>query len=904
MTRCRIVPDPGQSFSLRETLQKTWLILTAIVLFTSLHSAAEPAADPGPAFNAAASLFRDGWYDRAEKQFGELVANFPNATNLNEAVLLQAQSRFQLQRYSDALSLLESQLPAAGPLADQFRYWQAEAQFHLGQFEAAANSYATILNEFPSSALCLPAVHGQAFAKFKINDIPATISLLQGPESAFHKAAANNTNEMTIVRGKLLLAEALFAGKQYRASEQILTDLAQRSLSQEYEWQRQFLLTRIEMADHRHSEALLRVTNLVAIASSGTNTSLQARALTLHGELLEEKQLELASHAYEAITRLHGITPEQQRQALLKIIDLAVIQDQFTNAIQRLGEFLKQNPQDPAVDLIHLTVGELYLKHHHSMAAKATNRAALVSSGTNLLSQARSQFDQIINQFTNSQHLGKAHLNRGWAIWEEAQLLNEPSRLQESQKAFQSAINSLPKSYEQASARFKLADGYFQLKNFTNSLNNYRLLLEQYADLPDVRDKLLDHALHQSVRASIALRDFPQAKTALDTLLRDYPASPWRDHALLAFGRALLMAGDLAKAQEIFAEFEKSFPASQLLPEARLLAASTSARQNQYAAAIGQYEQWLATYTNHHSRPQVEFDRAWAHYQAGQETNALSLFARLVKEHPASPPAPLAQLWIADYHFNQRQYQAAESNYQLLFKTSDAIRPDLSKQARIMAAKAAFFRWGYKEARAYLTELIEDPRWGPEAYFMLGDIEIADDTAAATNKLARFEEAIKYFDRITNTRFFPTNRFVPLALGRIADCHFQLAVQYTNSLDQAATNYHQVIFSGADIATRSNAEIGLAKVLEKMAEQRPNKKELLEQALSHCLKVVYSERLKGEDPDPFFVKEAAMFAGRLAERLQRFEEAERLYESMLRSFPSLRPEWEKRLQAVRQQKSR
>jgi hypothetical protein len=70
------------------------------------------------------------------------------------------------------------------------------------------------------------------------------------------------------------------------------------------------------------------------------------------------------------------------------------------------------------------------------------------------------------------------------------------------------------------------------------------------------------------------------------------------------------------------------------------------------------------------------------------------------------------------------------------------------------------------------------------------------------------------------------------------------------------------------------------------------------------LKVVYSERLKGEDPDPFFVKEAAMFAGRLAERLQRFEEAERLYESMLRSFPSLRPEWEKRLQAVRQQKSR
>jgi outer membrane protein assembly factor BamD (BamD/ComL family) len=889
-------------------LRKGWILWLCLPFFASISftAHAQSPEDAQSAFKAAANLFREGWHDRAEKQLGDFSAKFPNATNLNEALLMQAQSRFQLHQYPAAIALLEERLQSAGSLADQFRYWLAEAQFQLGQFEAAANSYASILAGFPESALRLSAAYGQAFSRFKLNDFTGTIALLQEPESPFQKAASADNSELTVVRGNLLLAEALFAQKQYRAAEQILTDLAQRGLSAEFEWRRQYLLTRIEMADHRAHEALLRVTNLVNIASSGTNVLLQARSLTLQGELLEEKQLETASNAYEAITRLQGISPEQHRQALLKLIDLAVIQNRFTNAIERLGEFLSQNPQDPAVDLIHLTLGELRLKQYQLTVGKAPGpaAAAAAATGANMLLQARTQFDHIIAQFTNSTHLGKAHLNRGWAIWEEAQLLNEAARIPESQRAFQRAIDLLPKSYEQASARFKLADGHLQLKNFTNALGNYSLLLENYADLPEARDKLLDHALHQSLRANIALGDIPAAKAALDALLREHPSSPWCDHALLAFGRALVTAGDLAGAQEVFSRLEKNFPASPLLPEVRLAVADSFVRQGQWASATRKYEQWLLDHASHPSRAQVEFDRAWVSYQAGQDTNALALFTRVVKEHPSSPSAPMAQLWIADYHLNQRQYQSAESNYQLLFKTNQFIHPDLSKQARIMAARAAFFRQGWREARAYLTELIEDPRWGPEAYFMLGDLEIEDTTRPATNKLARFEEAIKYFDRITNPRFFPTNRLVPLALGRIADCHFQLSVQYTNSLDLAATNYHQVIFSGADIATRSNAEIGLAKTLEKMAEQRPNKKELLEQALTHCLAVVYSERLKGENPDPYWVKEAALFAGRLAERLQRFDEAERLYESMLRSFPSLRPEWEKRLHALRQIKGR
>jgi hypothetical protein len=89
-----------------------------------------------------------------------------------------------------------------------------------------------------------------------------------------------------------------------------------------------------------------------------------------------------------------------------------------------------------------------------------------------------------------------------------------------------------------------------------------------------------------------------------------------------------------------------------------------------------------------------------------------------------------------------------------------------------------------------------------------------------------------------------------------------------------------------------------------MAEQRTNRVELLNTALTCYLNVVYGRRLqKGDDPDPFWMSKAALAAGMVAtERLQRFDEAERLYQAMLQSLPALREVWEKRLQTVREQR--
>jgi TolA-binding protein len=429
-------------------------------------------------------------------------------------------------------------------------------------------------------------------------------------------------------------------------------------------------------------------------------------------------------------------------------------------------------------------------------------------------------------------------------------------------------------------------------------------VVEHYSDLPEARDTLFDHALSQTVRASIDAGSLPGAKTALDQLLRDFPKSPQTSRALFEFGLALVDAGEFAQAQEAFADFQRRFPDSPLIPEVRMATARSYARQSDWASAIPLLDQWLAQHTNQvdRLRPQAEFERAWCYYQAGNETNAFVLLTNLVQRHPASSVVPLAHLWLGDYYLNQRDYVSAERSYQFL--STNAVAPELTRQASLMAAKAAFFRQGWSDARNYLTPLVDDPVAGAEAWFMLGDIEMEDRSGDTTNRFSRWEEAIKRFQRVTN--FYASSPLAPFAMGKIANCHFQLAAQNTNRYEMATNQYFQLLSVPTDVATRSQAEVVLGHVLEKMAEFRANRTELLNTALDHYLSVVYGKRLQeGEDPDPYWVKEAALAAGTLApERLQRFEEAERLYEAMIRSFPSSKTVWEKRLASLRQQRSR
>ena len=166
--------------------------------------------------------------------------------------------------------------------------------------------------------------------------------------------------------------------------------------------------------------------------------------------------------------------------------------------------------------------------------------------------------------------------------------------------------------------------------------------------------------------------------------------------------------------------------------------------------------------------------------------------------------------------------------------------------------------------------------------------------------LDKFAEAINAYSRIVQK--YPTNALVPRALGNIGKCHFQLAVQEPKRYDSALESFRKVLeHPAAEVETRSQAEVGIGMVFEKQAQLKtgPEQAPFLKQALDHYLNVFYGKNLKGnENADPFWRKEAGLYAAALAETQQQWSQAAKLYRDLIKEFPPLKVSLEKRLKAA------
>ena len=905
------LPRPSQPWRVRPWVACALAWLLALGAASPRCSAAAGAAE-NRAYDVARNIFYSGAFELAEREFAEFIKNHPDSERIPEAVLIQAQCRYQQGKSDDALALLRERLGGAGKLADEYRYWIAESLFKKGNYADAAGAFAQVLADYPASARRLDASLGEAYSRFKLGDLQRAADLLAQPKGTFMEAAQSRPDDDLSVRGRLLLAEALLGLKEYQKGEEVLVRLADRNLRPELNWQRLYLLARLQMEGQRPDPALATITNLFAQLVTVTNAvslGLQADAVSLQAEIFERKgQTESAIQAYERNLSTNAPMARRQ-QALQQTIRWTLAQNKVGEAGSRLETFVARNPTDPLLDLLRLTLGELRLREYHELAEEPRRNA------TNLLQQARSQFEQVVSN-GNTQWVGRGQLDRGWCLWEEGRARQDVPRFTESLLAFQAAAQLLPRSDKQAVAWFKAGDCQFILTNYPGALTNYWIVVTNYPGIPAVQSELVGQALYQIVRASLESGDLTNAETAVQKILADYPPGDLNDRSLLLYGQALGRWSAPDRAREFFAGFTNRFPQSALLPEVELAIGKTYELEGNWTEAARLYDRWIDNHPQHASRPSVEFDRAWAGYLGGNLTQAFQQFTNFVARFPSHPLAPQAQYWVADYFYSLggTNYERAEENYQKVYQNPNWPQSDLSFQSRMMAGRAAYARQGYNDAATYFTNLITelgklDPASPllPQAYYALADTYVRNPglVPGSTNILDSYKDAIVVLGRIP--REFPGNALVPLAWGQMGAYYTQIAGMTHDPKDyERAINAYANAGSTnnpADPSCRSMVETGLAKVLEKQAEETsgPDRINLLKEALRHYVYVAEGKNLLDrEEADPFWVKEAALAAARLAEELQQWDVAGTWYQRLLTLLPPLRKTWELKLQKLAQ----
>ena len=880
--------------------------LLALLMAACCALAATPAVgagvEEGRAFTNALKSVAGNWWEIADCELAAFLQQYPTSERRAEAVLLQAQARCQMRQPAGAIDLLATNLATAGALADEYQFWIGEAEFLASNYVAAASAYARIAQQFPTSARRTDAVFGEARALARLGDWPRVTALLGAADSAFQQAVRAQPASPLALDGWLLLAEAQVEQRQFPAAKATLELLAAPSLEPRRAWLRQFLLCRADLGESKMAAALAGASNLVSLATSATQRDLVAESYDFTAGLLAE-----LNRIPEAIAMLEqnlvsNAPPVMRRVALFRIVKLFGDAGRLDDAGQRLDTFLSQNPEASAAPAVMLASGELNLRRH--LAASVTNATASARSNslpaTNLLANALAQFDAVLTNQAAASLRSQTQLLRGWALW-------LAGRSAESGVAFAAAALALPVSEDQAVARFKVADAAFQQRDFKAAVTNYAAVANGYTGLPAVTLRLVEPALYQLLRASLAADDDETAAQALTRLVTDYPASAATQSGMLLMGKRAVQDQEPDSARKLFSDFLFKYPDSELAPQAQLAVARTWEQARKWDEAISAYEAWATKFPTNALLPAAEYGRAWNHYQAGRDTNALSLFTNLVARFPTQPVAALAQYWIGDYNFRRGDYTGAESDYQLLFKTWPGT--ELARQAQMMAGRAAMARLGFGEALGYFTMILNDSNSPPtlvaEAFFAYGDATAQRESADTNAPLANVTKAISAFLKFQQPPY-QTNPLAVLAQGRIGDCFLQLATTDPNQYTNSAQAYQKVMADPrASVAARSQAEVGLGLVLDKQAQvkQAPAESAAARSAaLGHFLQVADEKNLRtGETAEPYWIKRAALEAGRLAEDLQLWEQAALLYERLGRRIPALKPAFEARLTKARQQ---
>ena len=854
-------------------LSRSFLILLALVFSARLAFAAD--SREANAFDTAMKTFKLA-PELSEKDFADFVQNYRNSVRKPEAILYEARAMLSAGRVTNAVQLLTDNLATngTGKLAPEYLYRLGLAYFQNNDYPAAAATFGNMVDKYPDSFYALDATIRQADAFAHLGRWRLLIETLSQTNKLFQESVHKGTVSATIASGFLLLGEAQLALGDTNGVERTLRSLDAQSLNTQLKWQRDYLVARLQRIEGRLDEALQTSNSLLAAQDRAS----RAEGVAFQGGVLEQQgNLSAAANIYTN-NLAPDVPPEQQRRAILKIAELDLkLPDKLPDAVASLTKYLEQKPAPEAADIAMLTLAEVRMKQ-------------ALNGETNLFDNALAQLQNLTNSYPNSPAIGKALLDLGWCLWSQG-------KISESQRAFRGAADRLPYSEEQAEARFKWADTQFAARDFAAAVTNYNSIAEKYASLPEAKEnRLIERALYQSARAALNEHDLVAATSALKNILAWYPNGLAGPSVLLLAGQGFVEQNDPAGARQLFEEFEKLYPDSPLLSEVRLATARSYEAEKNWDAAITNYVSWTEMFTNHHLLAQAQFSLAWDQYMAGRETNALILFTNFIVRFPTNELAARAQFWVGDFYFRQGDSSAAEINYQLVFQNTNWPVSELTYEARMRAGRSATAHFNYKQAINYFTNLLAldcPPELRVQATFGYADATIAQDS---TNKTADINEALRSLQTIVQNRSNTVD--AAQAWGMIGNCHFELGAKDPGEYTNAVAAYTNVISApAASSAAVNEARFKLGATLEKQAALKTGAEQtaLMKDALRQYV-TTFNEDLDDPDgPSALWIKKSGMAAGQVAESLQQWDVAGKIYDQLKHLLPMLAPTLDKKI---------
>ena len=864
---------------------------TVLALALCLHSLNAATPEEKNAYNAGVRAFEWSHFERAEKEFAQFIANFPDSDLATKAAAFRLRSRAHHQ-------------------ADQSNHSLAAAAFRQ------------LRNEFPNSPNYLEFIVLEAWNEYHLGNRETVVNLLGDAKGPFQSAAIIRSRDPSALKfqvsGRLLLAQTYLEQKNYSAAQQALDKATDWDLNTEFQWRRQFILTRLHFAANKFEKALAEANSLLELAEATEKKEWIAESAAALGEVrIATNQKEAAILAYKK-NLAEGIPQNRRREAWSKIIELRREQSpgpfQF---LKSLEQFVAEASNDDALDIPLLALAKLKLQLYYQEKNRSEpSKESPPPPAAEWLRDALAKLEQLLREFSQSPLRGEALYHLGWRYWEQ-------SEIEKSFSSFYNALNILPVGFEKDIAQFKLADGHYALKRYENALFHYQQIRQRITaraePTPPRKETFLAQVLYQIVRAAIKDGNPDAAADAVSDFIALFPDNLLANKGTFLFGQHLLQIPQSSDARKIFRQLIERFPNFPLKAEVELAIAYSHELDGNWKSAADAYQNWTTTHPHHKKQAQAAYARAWCLSQLNQENIAATLFQTFLEKHgkDKSPNnqklANQARLWLGNHHFNRRNFNTAQQLYTEIYTRNQQTNL-ITLRARLMASRSSFHQNQFKETIDLLKILRNRiPKNNPannyfktfraEVQLNLGDayFEYGKQLPEPNARKEQIKQAQELYLQIQTLQ--PNSRLWAIAQGRCADVG-----RFLSDYPQAKKLYQNIINSSpqqADITLRSQAEVALGTILEQEAEQAKTKAEqisLQNKALHHYHNVIFGTNRKTENFDAFWRLQALRQAGPLTIQLNGIDAGIQFYQNAAKDFTqsmsSLQLDWNSLIQTL------
>ncbi len=823
----------------RERTGRAARLVFALLLLLSPRGA-RPADPPPDDLVTAHAAMADGLHDLAERHLVRfLAANQERPRDCVPALIWLCQALTAQGRPADVLAVLDANaaIVAAGREEGGFDFWRVRSLLDLGRSEPAmahvqglaleglSRDYATGLRRLLARAQLAAGDRAGARATFEAIDAQAATAAIRA-ENLLEWAHAE------LAAGDADACEALLR----RQSQLAATNLPLPAVALGRLLQAQLLLRR---GPESQAEPILQALadDAAAPADSRAEAWVELAAIRARQGLTNA----VLNAGYQALERVRPSPLQAWRLGLRYGRILVSLPGQLGAGASLIKTRIREHP------------GAL-----ESAVAQRFLAEAWLAAGSN--TQAAAEYRNYLETYGEAEHLASALRGQALALF-------RLERFAEAATRFQKAAQTTGDPAMQAECLLKAADAHHANRHYEEAATCYAR----------VADLAVTNAPHLTAPAAFMAADALERLGRVEAAGQAYGRlaegglAAIADEALLRLAQLAERQEDLAGALRHYSRVIDRAAEPSVRGQALLGRGRTHYRNYQFEAAIRDLSR--VEETGAAGADEAAYLRMLALYGTGADAEAARLCDDFFQRHAQSPLLPEAALWRAQYAYNQKAFEEAETRFAAFVDQWPAHA--WGDAALVWAARAAMRR---SEFLAAITRLSRLPREYPasprlaEARYLQAD---------ALCELARFEEAILVFDEIIIR--YPESEFVTAAWMRKGDSLFSLGSSTANRYDEALKVYTVVATRPdvtADLALQAAFKRG--RCLEKM--NRPN--EALEQYYDEVVVRYLRDRQSGLQPgaqaQAWFAR-GAMQAATLLEAAGKPEAAIRVLQRLIQS---------------------